>query len=142
MKVYMHYSKFKGKASLKTWIYRIGLNEVYTRFRKRKKHIQNREWEFEESIKGFSKVDWELEAGDLKRDFCEFIRFLPKKRSKVMFLRVLEKMSFKEIGETLGISEASAKNLFSMGLKDIRKKMEEGNHGSGNAKMAIHADRH
>jgi DNA-directed RNA polymerase specialized sigma24 family protein len=59
-----------------------------------------------------------------------------------MFLRVLEQMSFREIGDTLGISEASAKNLYSMGLKDIRKRIGEVTDDNAETGMAAYADGH
>ena len=119
LKVYLNVGKFRNEAKLKSWIYRIALNEIFGEFRRRKKHINNRLWVEDISSHGFEEEQNLIK--EMKRDFCKYIKKLPKKRGKVMFLRVLEQLSFKEIGMMLSISEDSAKNLFSLGLKTVRQ---------------------
>lgn len=124
LKVYLHFSRFRKESSAKTWIYRIGLNEIFTRFRKERRNHQFRvEFSDLEAVRQESE---ELFRLHLKKDFLELIRKLPKKRGRVMFLRVLENLSFKEIGDILEISENSAKSIYSLGLKEIQKKTKGG----------------
>lgn len=122
LKVFLNMEKFKGASSLKTWITRIALNEIYNRYRKEKKHQWNEVLTEAIEKKDTSIENWELK--DLKERFFSVLKTLPKKREKVVFFRIMENLSFKEIGEMLSISENSAKNLFAIGIKQIRKKME------------------
>ncbi len=123
LKVYMHFHKFRKESSLKTWIYRIALNEIFTRFRKEKKHQLNVPISHE--IKTDNDDDMKnIEMKELENKFHDLIKNLPKKRGNVVFLRITENISFRKIGEMMEISEDSAKNLFSLGIKTIRAQME------------------
>jgi len=124
LKVYLHFSSFQKKSSLKTWIYRIALNEIYSRFRKEKKHLESLEINENMLSSGDDLQVFRLEQKEMEQKIWKQIQKMPKKRGRVVFLRLSESLSFKEIGETLDVSEDSAKNLFSIGIRYLKKQLE------------------
>ena len=67
--------------------------------------------------------DTNYEKKALSTELWNAIKKLPKKQRNVMNLRVAESLTFKEVGEVLNISEDSAKNNYSHGVKTLRKIM-------------------
>lgn len=123
LKVYLNFKKFRKGSSIKTWIYKIALNEIFQKFRKNKKHELLRDYEHDLQIPDESDA---IEVTEMKKDFEKFLKKMPRKRAQVMFLRVLEGMSFKMIAQVTESSESSAKNLYSLGLKELKNNMQGG----------------
>lgn len=123
LKVYLNLHKFLQKSTLKTWIYRIALNEIFGRFRKEKKHRYS--LPLDESLKAKTSEKWDTsEIKEFQEQLYKELKKLPKKRAKVTLLRLFENLSFRDIGETLAISENSAKSLFALAIKTLKKKLE------------------
>jgi len=120
LKVFMALPHFRQEALLSTWIYRIALNEIFSRFRKENR---GKRVELPETLPSPLPLPEEFqEWRDRERQLRLWVSLLPKKRGKVVFLRIFENLSFKEIGSELGMSEDSAKSLCSLGLKALKKK--------------------
>lgn len=123
LKVYLNLHKFLKKSTLKTWIYRIALNEIFGRFRKEKKHQHS--LPLDESLRAQTSEEWRaLEIKEFQAEVYKELKKLPKKRAKVTLLRLFENLSFRDIGETLAITENSAKSLFALAIKTLKKKLE------------------
>ncbi len=122
LKIFLNINKFNKKSSISTWIYRITLNEIFTKFRKDKKHKLN--IPLLESITTTKNIVDSFEIKEINENFLKLIKQLPIKRGGVIFLRITQNLTFKEIADILKISADSAKNLFSIGIKKIRKDME------------------
>jgi len=136
LKVFLHLKSFQKKANIKTWIYRIALNEIFGRFRKEKKYAMK--MEIKEDVSDEIDRDEIRFYTEVKEEFLKQVRKLPKKRSETIVLKLTEGLSFREIGEVIGISEDSAKNLYHIGIKEMRKKMEGYIHGKS-GKMGAYA---
>lgn len=123
LKVFLALPKFQHKSLLSTWIYRIALNEIYSCFRKegKKKKVELQD----QHSSTYPLPEEVLEQKDMDRLLKKWISQMPKKRGKVLFLRIFENLSFKEIGEVVSVSENSAKSLFSLGLKELKNKNKE-----------------
>ena len=64
-----------------------------------------------------------LEKKELKRRFLQIIDELPIQEGKVCRLKLLEEYSNQEVAKVLGISLATVKTHYSLGMKVIRTKM-------------------
>lgn len=125
LKIYLNIKKVYHSENPNGYIHSITVNETMNFFKKSRQmpevsmddvliHIlpdqnQNIEKHFSDSsiIESFSKT----------------LAALPKKRRAVVSLRIFEEKSFADISQILKISEVSARNLFSIAMKVLRKKL-------------------
>jgi RNA polymerase sigma-70 factor (ECF subfamily) len=127
LRLYRHIGSFQGKASLKTWIYRITVNTCldFLRAQSRRERILDRK--YEEDLTNVSdpgkygpQVDGEL---DVARMYA-CIQRLPVLDRTLLSL-YLEEASTKEMAEVMGISESNVRVKLSR-IKDVLRKMLEG----------------
>lgn len=112
------YPKFRGDAKFSTWMYRVALNTAISLYRKKKRSIRTTsitEFEFKLSEE---KYDDETEA-NLKLMY-QAIKELNDIDKALVFL-YLEDRNYKEISETLGISEVNAR----VKMNRVKKKLKE-----------------
>jgi RNA polymerase sigma-70 factor, ECF subfamily len=119
VKLYKSLKNFRFDAAFTTYLYRIKVNTLNSYF-------------FKSKWRSFLHLDQapELQVSDdsydkraLSTELWNAIKKLPRKQRNVMNLRVAESLTFKEVGEVLDISEDSAKNNYSHGVKTLRKIM-------------------
>ena len=65
-----------------------------------------------------------LEKKELRRRFIQITNELPVQEGRVCRLKLLEEYSNQEVAEVLGISLATVKTHYSLGMKVIRTKMQ------------------
>jgi RNA polymerase sigma-70 factor (ECF subfamily) len=100
------YPKFRGDAKFSTWMYRVGLNTAITLYRKSKRTINTYEIEsFQYKIKAEAYDDTEEQQLKL---LYEAVHQLNDIEKALVFL-YLEEKDYKEISETLGITEVNAR---------------------------------
>ena len=111
--VYFALNKFKGKASFKTWVYRIVINKVNNYFRKLKlKNMFSFELSEVDDVKvSYSDEDKIFKEYD-KKLLHKAIVSLSGKQRNVLLLRVYQNHSFKEISQYLGITVNNAKVVY------------------------------
>lgn len=135
MKAYSNLDKLQDPASFPSWIYRIALNECRIRFRKgnriRSMEIPLPEGEGERSFDsvnaGAVTVTPEqvtLGREELKRLSDAFCR-LPEEQREVILMREYQGLLFREISEVLGLPLSTVKSRLYLGLKTLRRLMEE-----------------
>lgn len=100
------YPKFRGEAKLSTWMYRIGLNTAITLFRKSKRSIKTQD--FDSVIYKIESSDYDDTEEDQLKIMYKAIQQLSDIDKGLVFL-YLEDKNYKEISETLGISEVNAR---------------------------------
>jgi len=100
------YPKFRGDAKFSTWMYRVALNTAITLYRKSKRTIRTQDYD---SVIFKIKADEydETEEQQLKLMY-KAIKQLGDIDKALVFL-YLEDKNYKEISETLGISEVNAR---------------------------------
>lgn len=108
------------KGSFSSWIYRIARNSVIDHYRTKK---------IDADIADL----WDLDSGDdIERDFDtkeklkkvdEYLKTLKSEQREILIMRVWQEMSYKEIAEILGKSEASCKMSFSRAVTKLKKEM-------------------
>ncbi|MBT8267537.1 MAG: sigma-70 family RNA polymerase sigma factor [Bacteroidia bacterium] len=100
------YPKFRGDAKFSTWMYRVGLNTAITLYRKNKRRINTQDFEgVQFKIKAETYDDTEEQQLKLLYSAVHQLNDIEK---ALVFL-YLEDKNYKEISETMGISEVNAR---------------------------------
>jgi RNA polymerase sigma factor (sigma-70 family) len=100
------YPKFRGESKLSTWMYRIGLNTAITLYRKSKRSIVTQD---------FDSVLYKIESTSYDDTEEEQLKLMYKAIQqlndidKALIFLYLEDVNYKEISETMGISEVNAR---------------------------------
>ncbi|WP_034921899.1 RNA polymerase sigma factor [Gillisia sp. CAL575] len=100
------YPKFRGDAKFSTWMYRVALNTAITLYRKKKRGIQTQDYD---SVQFRIKVD---EYDDATEQQLSLMYNAVKELNdidKALIFLYLEDKNYKEISETMGISEVNAR---------------------------------
>lgn len=128
VRAYRHLKKFKGRSSLKTWIFRIALNCSNTRLRRRgrrlARQIDDGEAELERtSDENRSPEDW-MVATDLSAAVRDGLTRLPGHYREAVLLRDFEGMSYAEIASVLGVRIGTVRSRIARGREQLRKWLE------------------
>lgn len=112
-----HYGSLKNEQAIKTWFYRILVNESLMIIRERKKETlcDEKEWEIPFEEKGY----------DTKEDLYEQIHALEEPARTIIKLRFFEELSLKEIAQITGLKLNTVKTKLYRGLKLIKENIEE-----------------
>jgi RNA polymerase sigma-70 factor (ECF subfamily) len=134
LKIFRNIATFRSQSSLKTWIYRIAVNEVHNYRRwfyrhRRQEVILEDECEggknFGDTVpdRGRSPFDYALDGE--KRVMIEdaLARINPMFRSAVV-LRDVEDLSYEEIADILDISLGTVKSRITRGREAMRRQLE------------------
>ncbi|MCX6623020.1 MAG: sigma-70 family RNA polymerase sigma factor [Acidobacteria bacterium] len=130
LKIFRSVGSFRGQSTLKTWIYRIAVNEAYNHRRWFSRHRRQEvglETDDEKGCyqdllpdQGISPFDQLLdhETHALIEDALQHLN--PKFRAAVV-LRDIEDLSYEEIGEVLRISSGTVKSRIVRGREALRR---------------------
>lgn len=129
-KVFRRIHSFRGDSSLKTWIYRIAVNEACNRRRYFQRHLRQ-----ELALHGDGSEGWSPEdslAGDARSPFDEVLwreqhallqqalsRINPVYRAAVI-LRDIEELSYEEIADVLQVALGTVKSRILRGREALR----------------------
>lgn len=121
------FHRFKGESDIFTWLAAIAKHTYYKYLRKNKMDIDTVSYDlvanvlctgvFENPEEGFQKKD-------TSEKLQKTIKNIPEKYRDVVILRVYAEMSFAQIGQSLKISENSAKVIFFRAKKMIMEEFE------------------
>ena len=100
------FPKFRGDSKFSTWMYRVSLNTAITLYRKSKRNINTQDYE-DVQFKIASEVYDDTEEQQLKLLY-NAVHQLNDIEKALVFL-YLEDKDYREISETLGISEVNAR---------------------------------
>lgn len=100
------YPKFRGESKLSTWMYRIGLNTAITLYRKSKRSIVTQD--FDSVLYRIESTSYDdTEEEQLKLMYAAIHQL--SDIDKALIFLYLEDVNYKEISETMGISEVNAR---------------------------------
>ena len=100
------FPKFRGEAKFSTWMYRVGLNTAITLYRKSKRRITTQD---------FDAIQFKIKADEYDDTEEEQLKLLYKAVhqlndiEKALVFLYLEDKNYREISETMGISEVNAR---------------------------------
>lgn len=134
LKVFRNVGAFRGNSSLKTWIYRIAVNEAYNQRRWFSRHRRKEVGleEDEENSRSWQDVlcdpalsPFDVAAGHEARELVEnaLTKVNPLFRAAVV-LRDIEDFSYEEISEVLQVSIGTVKSRILRGRDALRKSLE------------------
>ena len=111
------YPKFRGDAKFSTWMYRVGLNTAITLYRKSKRRVNTQD---------FEAIQFKIKADEYDDTEEEQLKLLYKAVhqlndiEKALVFLYLEDKNYKEISETMGISEVNARVKMNRVKKKLR----------------------
>ncbi len=112
------YPKFRGDSKFSTWMYRVALNTAITLYRKSKRRIQTQDYE---------NISFKIQAeeyNDTTEQQLELMYAALKELNdidKALVFLYLEDKSYKEISQTLGISEINARVKMNRAKEKLRR---------------------
>lgn len=114
--------QLKEPATFKVWLYRITTNQCHEYLRKQKTRT-NYEEKYGLSTMEISpkSPDTLYENNERAQLVMQALQQLPVEQRTVLILKEYEGLKFREIADTLGISENTAKSRLYYGLKALRK---------------------
>jgi len=137
LRAFQSIGRFRGDANLKTWIYRIALNQARNRWRwwrRRKRDVtvsldatsERNEQPLSASLRDDDALDPEQEtlARERESQLRGALSELKRPFREAVILRDVEGFSYEEIAETLALSIGTVKSRLSRGRLELRRKLE------------------
>lgn len=128
VRAYRHLGKFRGKSSLKTWIFRIALNCSNTRLtrrgKRRARHVDDGETELERATDSRRSPEDCTVATDLSEAVRDGLDRLPAHYREAVLLRDFEGMNYAEIAAVLGIRIGTVRSRIARGRERLRHWLE------------------
>ena len=125
LQLWRSYDSFKGDSKFSTWMYRVSLNTAIILIRKKNRSIQVSG--LEEQIINYKEEEIDAETEERLQMLYTAIKML-NDVERALVLLYLEDLPYKDIADTLGISEVNARvkmNRAKLKLKEIITKMEQ-----------------
>ena len=137
LRAFQSIGSFRGDACLKTWLYRIALNQARNRWRWWRRHRHNlttsldarngdREQPLSESLRASSSgsnPEQETLARERELALRTTLRSIGRPYREVLILRDVEGLSYEEIAAALEISVGTVKSRLSRGRAELRRKL-------------------
>jgi len=137
LRAYQSVSRFRGEADLKTWIYRIAVNQARNRWRwwrRRRRDVtvsldatgERGEQPLAASLRNEDAVDPEAEtlAHERENRLREALLSLRRAYREAVILRDVEGLSYEEVAATLQINIGTVKSRIARGRLELRRKLE------------------
>lgn len=131
IRIYRHLGSFDGRASLKTWIYRVTVNQCSSRLSRRKLPTLPLRSTEDPEEEGVLLVDPERnpESLSLARDAAERVeaalRLLQPNFRTAVILRDIDGLSYEEIAEVLEIQIGTVRSRIARGRDGLRQLLEK-----------------
>jgi RNA polymerase sigma-70 factor (ECF subfamily) len=110
----------KSRASVSTWLFKIASNLIIDNFRANRKSSS---LEVIEELAAKDDLENEVSEKEILSQVMALLKKLPEKKREIIILRIWQNMSYKEIAEISGASEASCKMIFYRTIDEIREKI-------------------
>lgn len=126
--VYKKIDRLKDVDSFKYWLYTIALNNCREEDRRQKKKpwysiLVSEDAKQVESKYGHPELEYQKK--EKEELVAELLKTLPEEQKTIVIMKEFEGMKFREIAETLNISENTAKSRLYYGLKALKKLLEK-----------------
>lgn len=131
LQAYTHLGQFAGRASFKTWLHQIALNQVRAARRGQRRHEQVPMEEVTESslhqaqVAAGAALDGGTGNSGWRPVLESLIADLPLRQRSVVTLRIFSDLPFKDIALAVGITENSAKVNYHHAITRLRQWLRE-----------------
>jgi len=115
--------RFRGECSMKSWLCQIAKNTYYKYLKTHAKETYLEEDLHQEQEE--ETVSIVVEKKQVATHIRKVIADLDERSQRIVEYRLFDEKSYKEIGELIGIREATAKVLFSRAKVKIRERLKE-----------------
>jgi RNA polymerase sigma-70 factor, ECF subfamily len=136
LRAFQSIEHFRGEADLRTWIYRIAINQARNRWRWWRRRRRDATISLDSPNGHNSKPvavtlpahsdtpEQETLAHERERALRAALRSLGRAYRETVILRDIEGMTYEEVAATLRISVGTVKSRLARGRKELRKKLE------------------
>jgi len=125
LKAWKNIEKFRGDASIKTWLYRIATNESITFLKSKKKRqfqdVEDIQNDLRHSLNGGKYIEGDKIQMTLQRA----ILTLPERQRLVFNMRYFDEMPYEDIANILDVTAGSLKASYHHAVKKIEKYLEQ-----------------
>ncbi len=134
LRVYRNMHTFRGDAELKTWIYRITVNQSSNLLRWWRRRFRHKSITIDTEYDGrvSERLMSSLETPEQATLNTEKRRMIQEALSRIKFdfrvaviLRDIEGLSYEEIGQALGLSVGTVKSRISRGREELREQLKK-----------------
>lgn len=136
LRAFQHIGRFRGEADLKTWIYRIAVNQARNRWRWWRRRRRDVTVSLDTSddrtdeplgmrLRDTESADPEQEtlARERERTLLTALHSLSRSYRETVILRDIEGLSYEEIATTLEISIGTVKSRLARGREELRRRL-------------------
>jgi RNA polymerase sigma-70 factor (ECF subfamily) len=125
LRIYRHLAGFRGGSSLKTWVYRVALNQCRSRFARFRPPTQGL---FEEGVEEAPQLrdpsrgpEEAALSSDTARLISEALARLPLVFREAVVLRDLEGLAYEEIADATGVRVGTVRSRIARGREQLRQ---------------------
>lgn len=128
LKIHRHLSGFRGRSSLKTWVYRVAVNCCRSRFKKQSAWRSRLLPESEETLKSLpdgrrTPEERAMARGAVGRVAAALVE-LPAIYREAVLLRDIEGLTYEEISQVLGLRLGTVRSRIARGRDKLRALLE------------------
>ena len=138
LQAFRHLASFRGDADLRTWLYRIAVNQARNRWRWWKRRRRDRTVSLDAPVSdsldaplsaglaGDEGLDPERQALARERELAlhAALQTLSRPYREVIVLRDIEGLSYEEVASTLDLNVGTVKSRLSRGRNELRRRLE------------------
>ncbi len=124
LRIYRHLGTFRGRSSLKTWVYQVGLNQCRSRLGRNRPESQPLQ---EEGAAGVAPLrdpgrgpESEALAADTGRRVGDALAALPLAFREAVVLRDIEGLAYEEIAALVGVPVGTVRSRIARGRDQLR----------------------
>jgi RNA polymerase sigma-70 factor (ECF subfamily) len=133
LRVFRTIGRFRGQSSLRTWIYRIAVNQARNRHRFWRRHRRTDQVSLDQHVArhgeflsgGESTPDRMLARKELADRLQRALGHLPFDQRTVVILREIDGLSYEEIAYSLGVAVGTVKSRLTRGRQALRAELRD-----------------
>lgn len=125
IKAWVNIDYFRGDAKMRTWLYRIALNESLTFLNKQRASSKLSIDETDAEMLNKLESDPYFDGDNIQKIFLKAIHALPEKQQIVFNLKYFKDMKYEDISEILGTSVGALKASYHHAVKKIEAFLEK-----------------
>ncbi|MBO4503639.1 MAG: sigma-70 family RNA polymerase sigma factor [Bacteroidales bacterium] len=125
IKIWRHLDKFRGDASLKTWITKISVNEALTFVEKKKKLLNLTDDSYTDFLLVTQPETNSYTPNEIEHMLQEAILRLPPKQRAVFTMRYYDETPYAEMSKIFDTSESALKASYHFAMEKIKKNLLE-----------------